>query len=164
MNIYMVSESPRVVAQCVPDKVWERRLFDAVELVSEGAEHWEGEESMFVCHDLNHAWTDWVRRSRWNWLWASKYLLALVNEAGVRGYVVQPEVESFAVFIDESYGMTPRIATIPPRAVPQKFKEAKRSIGNVINAYREYVKADEDLHEMGDRSPVWLREDEVCVD
>ena len=39
MNIYMVSESPKVVAQSVPDDVWERRLFDAVELVSEGASH-----------------------------------------------------------------------------------------------------------------------------
>ena len=164
MNIYIVSESPRVVAQCVPDDVWERRLFDAVELVSEGAAKWEGEESMFICHDTKHSWVRWVNKSRGNWLWTIKYLANLVTEVGKRGYVVSDEIGSFVDYIDGEYGVTPHIKTIPPRCVPKEFKECTSSIPNVIEAYQSYVRSEVRLHKMGDRTPTWLSEEEVCYD
>ena len=153
MNIYMISESPKVVAQCVSDDVWERRLFDAVELVSEGAAHWEGEDAVFICHDPKHSWVKWVKKSKSNWLWTVKYLAGLVREVNRRGYVVSDEI-----------GVTPQIRTIPPRCVPKEFKECKSSIPNVIEAYQSYVRSEVRLHKMGDRTPTWLSEEEVCYD
>jgi len=164
MNIYMISESPKVVAQCVSDDVWERRLFDAVELVSEGAAHWEGEDAVFICHDSKHSWVEWVKKSKSNWLWTVKYLADLVREVNRRGYVVSDEIASYADYVDSEYGVTPQIRTIPPRCVPKEFKECKSSIPNVIEAYQSYVRSEVRLHKMGDRTPTWLSEEEVCYD
>ena len=164
MNIYMISESPKVVAQCVSDDVWERRLFDAVELVSEGAAHWEGEDVVFICHDPKHSWVEWVKKSKSNWLWTVKYLAGLVREVNRRGYVVSDEIGSYADYVDSEYGVTPQIRTIPPRCVPKEFKECKSSIPNVIEAYQSYVRSEVRLHKMGDRTPTWLSEEEVCYD
>jgi|TARA_B110000285_G_C15121671_1_gene617563 hypothetical protein len=162
MNIYMVSESPKVVAQSVPDDVWERRLFDAVELVSEGAAHWEGEEAMFICHDPKHSWVKWVKKSKGNWLWTVKYLASLVREVNKRGYSVSDEIGSFSDYINAEYGITPQIRTIPPRCVPKEFKDCEPSIPNVVEAYKGYVRSEVKLHKMGDRHPAWLDEEEVC--
>jgi|TARA_R110000737_G_scaffold160342_1_gene188021 hypothetical protein len=160
----MISESPKVVAQCVSDDVWERRLFDAVELVSEGAAHWEGEDAVFICHDSKHSWVEWVKKSKSNWLWTVKYLADLVREVNRRGYVVSDEIASYADYVDSEYGVTPQIRTIPPRCVPKEFKECKSSIPNVIEAYQSYVRSEVRLHKMGDRTPTWLSEEEVCYD
>tara|TARA_R110000787_G_scaffold20374_1_gene60632 strand:- start:207 stop:689 length:483 start_codon:yes stop_codon:yes gene_type:complete len=160
----MISESPKVVAQCVSDDVWERRLFDAVELVSEGAAHWEGEDAVFICHDSKHSWVEWVKKSKSNWLWTVKYLAGLVREVNRRGYVVSDEIGSYADYVDSEYGVTPQIRTIPPRCVPKEFKECKSSIPNVIEAYQSYVRSEVRLHKMGDRTPTWLSEEEVCYD
>ena len=162
MNIYMIDESPRVVAKSVPDDVWERRLFDAVELVSEGAAKWEGEEEMFICHDPKHSWVGWVKKSKFNWGWAVKYLAYLVPELERRGYTVSDEISSYADYINGEYGFTPTIRTIPPRCVPRKFKMDDASIPNVFKAYREYIKSDARLHKMGNRNHAWLNEEEVC--
>ena len=156
MNIYMIDESPRVVARCVPDDVWERRLFDAVELVSEGAAKWEGEDAIFICHDVSHSWVGWVKSSRYNWLWTVKYLANLVSEVKKRGYIVSDEIGSYADYVDAEYGVTPIVRTVPPRCVPREFKEGKASIPNVIEAYRGYVRSEVRLHKMGDRKPEWL--------
>jgi hypothetical protein len=164
MNIYMVSESPSASAHCVPDDVWKRRLFDAVELVSEGAAKWEGEEAVFICHDPKHSWVKWVKKSKGNWLWTVKYLASLVTEVEKRGYIVSGEIGSFADYIDSEYGITPQIRTIPPRCVPKKFKDCEPSIPNVIKAYKDYVRSEVKLHKMGDRHPTWLDEEEVCHD
>ena len=158
MNIYMIDESPRVVARCVPDDVWERRLFDAVELVSEGAAHWENEEAAFVCHDMNHAWVSWVRKSRFNWLWCGAYMWELICEAGARGYKVDDNISSYADFIKHEYGETPRVRTIPPRCVPREFKDCKATIPSAIEAYRGYVRSEVRLHMMGMNQPEWLEE------
>lgn len=164
MNIYMIDESPRVVAKCVPDDVWKRRLFDAVELVSVGAAKWEGEEAMFVCHDPSHSWVAWVNQSKFNWLWTLKYLAYLMTELNRRGHVVSDEISSYADYIDSEYGMTPTIRSVPPRCVPLEFKEGKASIPKVIEAYRGYVRSEVRLHKMGDQHPDWLTEVEVCYE
>jgi hypothetical protein len=156
MNIYMVDTNPKVAAQCVPDDVWERRLFDAVELVSEGGAHWEGEESMFMCHHMNHAWVEWVRKDRKNWVWSMRYLTALIREVKCRGYGVVDEVVTFSDYIMSEYdGGTIRV-TIPPRCVPAEFKGEKNSTGNAVLAYQRYVGKETRLHKMGGRKPDWL--------
>ena len=164
MNIYMIDESPRVVAKSVPDEVWERRLFDAVELVSEGAAHWEGEEAMFICHDPKHSWVGWVKKSKLNWEWTVKYLAYLVTDLIKRGYVVSDEISSYSDYINGEYGITPTIRTIPPRCVPREFKESDASIPNTVEAYRGYVISVPRLHKMGSQSPNWLEKTEVCND
>ena len=156
MNIYMVDESPRVVAQCVPDDVWERRLFDAVELVSEGAAKWEGEESVFICHEPKHSWVGWVKAHRGNWIWTIKYLASLVGEMNKRGHFVNERITSFIDYTNEAFGITPQIGSIPPRCVPKQFKESKASMPNVIESYRDYVKSESRLHKMGTRNATWL--------
>ena len=147
MNIYMVSESPRVVAQCVPDDVWERRLFDAVELVSEGAAHWEGEESMFICHDTKHSWVSWVNEYRQNWIWSLGYLHHLVDELTGRRKNIDERILSYADFIWGEYGMSAMIASAPPRCVPKTFKLEEKTIKNTVMAYRRYIAFTFGLHE-----------------
>jgi hypothetical protein len=159
MNIYMVDTNPKVVAQCVPDDVWERRLFDAVELVSEGGAHWEGEESMFICHDVGHAWVSWVNDSKGNWTWSLAYLHYLVIELAVRGKIIDERIVSFADYICELYGESESTVSPPPRCVPQIFKDEKNSINNATLAYRRFIIATIRLHRMGTAEPDWLKSD-----
>ena len=139
MNIYMTSENPKLVGRDVPEGVWERRLYDAVELVSEGAAHWENEDSMFICHDMNHAWVDWVRKSRENWVWTIGYLRSLIKELGKRGHPVIDEVVSFSDFVSMEYGGKAKQITLPPRCLPREFKGKDHTIASAVESYRKYV-------------------------
>ena len=139
MNIFYLSENPKIAASYHYNKHKVKMIVEAAQMLCTAHHHYNNSENIpYRKTHYNHPSTQWVRESSANYLWTYWYMIHLGNEYKKRYGKIHLTIIKCTVPLKKLPPNIPgksdyTLHTQPPQAMPNKYQSS-----NSVDAYWNY--------------------------